>query len=65
MTHYLRFWLLLLLLPAMMAVGRPLLRGSPLDPGHSVDLGIPLLVQSLLQSFLDRNKENQALYGGY
>ena len=56
MTHYLRFWLLLLLLLAMMAVGRPLLRGLPLDPGHSVDLGIPELVLGLLQSFLDRNK---------
>ena len=56
MTHYLRFWLLLLLLPAMMAIGRPLLRGLPLDPGHSVDLGISLLVLSLLQSFLDGNK---------
>ena len=56
MTHYLRFGFLLLLLPAIMAVGRPLLRGSPLDPGHSVDLGIPSLVLGLLQSFLDRNK---------
>ena len=56
MTHYLRFGFLLLLLPAIMAVGRPLLRGSPLDHGHSVDLGIPSLVLGLLQSFLVGNK---------
>ena len=56
MTHYLSFGFLLLLLPTMMVVGRPLLRGSPLDPEHSVDLGIPLLVLSLLQSFLHGNK---------
>ena len=54
MTHYLRFGFLLLLLPAIMAVGRPLLRGSPLEPRHSVDLSIPSLVLGLLQSFLDR-----------
>ena len=56
MTHYLRFGFLLLLLPAIMAVGRPLLRGSPLEPRHSIDLSIPLLVLGLLQSFLERNK---------
>ena len=56
MTHYLSFEILLLLLPAIMAVGRPLLRGSPLEPRHSIDLSVPLLVLGLLQSFLDRNK---------
>ena len=44
MTHYLRFGLLLLLLPVIMTVGRTHLQGSPLDPDHSVDLSVPLLL---------------------
>ena len=54
MTHYLGFGFLLLLLLTIMVIGRPFLRGLPLEPRHSVDLSVPLLVLGLLQSFLDR-----------